>query len=43
MRPPGPLAESKRVTEIPFLARVAAQTAPETDNLKFSDKKKEAM
>lgn len=40
MRPPGPLAESKRVTEIPFLARVAAQTAPETVKLKFSMLKK---
>lgn len=31
MRPPGPLADSKRVTEIPFLAKVDAQTAPETE------------
>jgi len=30
MRPPGPLADSKSVTETPFLARVEAHTAPET-------------
>jgi hypothetical protein len=30
MRPPGPLADSKMVTETPFLARLDAQTAPET-------------
>jgi len=35
MRPPGPLADSKRVTETPFLARVEAHTAPETVNIPF--------
>lgn len=36
MRPPGPRAESKRVTETPFLARVDAHTAPDTaQKMKF--------
>ena len=35
MRPPGPLADSKRVTETPFLASVDAHRAPETANIPF--------
>jgi len=30
MRPPGPRADSKSVTEIPFFASVDAHTAPDT-------------
>lgn len=34
MRPPGPLPRSKAVTATPFLAKVDAHTAPETNDPK---------